>query len=43
MVPFFIGLAVYEGIGLAVRHYRFPREPVYMSLAWPLVLGMGGK
>ncbi len=30
----------YVAVGLAFRHYRFPREPAYVALAWPLALGL---
>lgn len=43
MIPFFIGLGVYQGIGLIVRHYKFPREPIYTAAAWPIALIIGTK
>jgi hypothetical protein len=43
MIPVFVGLAIYSGIGLVVRHYRFPKEPVYVAAVWPVVFGMGSK
>ena len=45
-MPYLIVLgvvAVYSGIGLAVRKKYYPRASIPTALAWPLVFGMGQK
>ena len=42
-MPFLAIAAGYAVIGLFARSKYYPREPVYMAGAWPIIFFMGGR